>query len=453
METLAAHLNALAHTIKALLQSQPAEVPTEPGHEPVMGWEAEKFEYSTEGIDTGRLSGYSSFRPVWIRTFIAVQKKLEGTTDHQKALDLLVPYTSTFFNAGNSLQRLLNRITHAYLDLDQTDPDQWAADNIDRFLHQLQTHTIHAQAKAFLLGLILESESVALTPEVTLRRPRVEEIVSATPAFEISPIDILPFPTAVLDISRDIKTEEQAVFTEDIGQYVSVLQLFSVGGIYRKFLQVTTDAIISGAPPRATFGGAQAVALAPKFVIAQALEPKLITFFNYMQLHAPRFTGIDKPVNPLTVAFDRYLDACTDARIFERQVMNAIMGLEALFLDEHAELAYKLAMRCAKAMSFLGIDPLIVTKTIKTGYTIRSTFAHGSNLSSGKRSSLTNDFGSLHTIATRLANYLRISICAYIILSLEKTSFINSLDKALVTGGSGSKISIDLASLQQFLIL
>ena len=67
----------------------------------------------------------------------------------------------------------------------------------------------------------------------------------------------------------------------------------------------------------------------------------------------------------LTVAFDRYCDALLRQGILEERIANAVMGLEALLLDQNQELSYRLSLRLAKSLSFLNEEAKEVKKVIK----------------------------------------------------------------------------------------
>ena len=96
------------------------------------------------------------------------------------------------------------------------------------------------------------------------------------------------------------------------------------------------------------------------------------------------------------------------------------------------ELSYKLSMRCSKAMSFCGINAELARQVLKASYTIRSTFAHGSHLTNKNMEKYATQFGSTDSLATTIADYLRISICFYIILEMKKNIFVEDLDKAML---------------------
>src|SRR2546422_822861 len=91
----------------------------------------------------------------------------------------------------------------------------------------------------------------------------------------------------------------------------------------------------------------------------------------------------------LTIAHTRYKEALFETPLFENRVATAMMGLEALFLDETQELSYRLSVRVSKTISFLKRDPFEVRETIKDAYSIRSKFAHGNVLTHKDRRKLT----------------------------------------------------------------
>jgi len=117
------------------------------------------------------------------------------------------------------------------------------------------------------------------------------------------------------------------------------------------------------------------------------------------------------------------------------------------------ELSYKLTMRCAKAMSSCGVSGELAKRILKAGYSIRSTFAHGSHLDNKARSKYATQFGSLEALANSLADYLRISICSYIILSLKKEDIMNLLDSAMLSADSQASLESLFAPVHQYIVI
>jgi len=128
-----------------------------------------------------------------------------------------------------------------------------------------------------------------------------------------------------------------------------------------------------------------------------------------------------------------------------------MMGLEALFLDDDKELSFKLATRVSKIMSFLNHDPFAVRDSMKIAYSIRSTFAHGSLLSSREKRRLEMRYGDLNRIFRVTLDYLRLGILAAFLLPIGKEDMIDLTDDALIDTRQSTELEGRLSAVRSFL--
>ena len=145
-------------------------------------------------------------------------------------------------------------------------------------------------------------------------------------------------------------------------------------------------------------------------------------------------------MSPLTIAHDRYKEALFDAIVFENRIATAMMGLEALFLLETQELSYRLGTRVSKIMSFLKRNPFEVRDFMKTAYSIRSTFAHGSVLTHKEKKRLEGRYKDMGRILTAILDYLRLGILLSFLTDLSKEELLFLIDDSLID----NKKSIEL---------
>ena len=449
MEQLRQHLATLANKIQQLVNIERPQ----PQRELYFQYDWEKFEYSKNGIDLGQGRGRQFDKLNWFKAHHTIKQKLLNTTSYGEASKIVSPFSSDTFDAQYTLKKFVDKVIEANLPTGSSTIDHTVKELIDRCIHQLQGQTVNAHASMYLIGITLESDSIHLDRYCTLRRTTPNDISIPTPVFPTIPISNHPFPTAVLDIKMVIQEHEQINLYQDIERSIDILKLFGVGGTTIKSTTVTTDSLISNIPHETHHTSGAILLMAETFYLDKSKEEKLKAFFPYMKKHMPDLSGQNRKTNRLTVSFDRYTEACMEFRIFERKVMTAIMGLEALYSKDNAELAHKLSMRCAKSMSFCGLAPLEVLKTVKVGYNIRSKFAHGDPINNKDLNKYTTEFSDHREIAVLLCNYLRISICAYTILKLDKDSFLDSLDYAMLTMTDNQKLHDQFSPLQQYLAL
>jgi Apea-like HEPN len=454
MEKLKESLNDIAHAIQQLINNPMDGVPITPDYELYHHWEWEKFAYSETGIDSGPGSSTFSEEAVWHRVIMRLAEILDDSTTYKKALEVLAGNTQSVADPGHALLKFTTKVIETYLTSEADKQDQNVKEVIERFIHQFTTGELNAHAVVYLVGLTLESPSIQLSPQVNLRQTSSSDIGIPTPIFPDLYLDELPFPTAVLDIKAVVLYGQNSILPVQQAKSITILKLFAVSEVYIKYTTTGTDSLMSGVWTENTYKSATNLSEStpPNFYVTKEHEPKLAAFFNYMQTHMPNLIGLNRKTDHLSVSFDRYTDACTKSGTFERKVMNAIMGLEALYLNENMELSYKLAMRCSKTMSLCGLDPLETKRTIKAGYAIRSIFAHGAYLTKRDMEKYDKQFNGYSTIATRLCNYLRITICASIICNLKKDSFLDSLDNALLSEAESTMLYEEFLHLQQYLV-
>ena len=128
----------------------------------------------------------------------------------------------------------------------------------------------------------------------------------------------------------------------------------------------------------------------------------------------------------------------------EMFIMQSVMGLEAIWLTENDRetIGFKLKIRVAKILGLLGHDAEGTAKLITLGYSIRSSFAHGSPLKSDIFKKITRGAIKLNDLKLRLSEILRISIL-FSVLNLEqfhKGDFISLLNKAIYDNASNIEL-------------
>jgi hypothetical protein len=137
-------------------------------------------------------------------------------------------------------------------------------------------------------------------------------------------------------------------------------------------------------------------------------------------------------VDYISIAYERYCAGLLRANIFEERVANAVMGLEAVFLEEKLEVAYRCRLRTARALSYLGEDPKQVFSLLGDAYDARNAFAHGDRLSEKKRKKIETKRGDCEIVYRTAMNYLRKALVSSIVGNLGKSALIDLLDQSLV---------------------
>lgn len=116
------------------------------------------------------------------------------------------------------------------------------------------------------------------------------------------------------------------------------------------------------------------------------------------------------------------------------------MGLEALFLEKHQELVYRLRVRAAKLLGFLSERPTYVRDAISDAYGVRSTFAHGGRLSSRNKMNLEVRCQSVGGIVPLILTFVRKTIIAIPMVRWAKDDLIELIDDAFIERSSEDRL-------------
>jgi hypothetical protein len=174
-------------------------------------------------------------------------------------------------------------------------------------------------------------------------------------------------------------------------------------------------------------------------------EDKLQHFWERVEpcLPAEMYDFSNKKETPLAIAYERYCDGLFAREAVERKAAAAMMGLEALYLrrDELQELSYRLSLRVSKVLSKLDMNSDELQRHVKTGYRIRSLHVHGSHLSGKERKDVHKSGISPETLATRLLDYLRISVVHLICSGQDKKRFLDLVEESFVSRDKDDELS------------
>jgi len=215
-----------------------------------------------------------------------------------------------------------------------------------------------------------------------------------------------------------------------------ILRLFNVCGVKfgrQTFATKSPFAMIFGAVlrnERSYFVGNQSILALENFDAFQKFSAALSSRFPSELL--PSIEGGPRNITPITIAYERYCDSLSSLQSFERKIAFAVMGLEAIYLQELQELMYRLQLRVAKVMVNLGFEAEKIRPLISAGYLIRNKYVHGAHLDGKAIKKLEKDGHTLEGIALGILNCLRISILHLIVSGQSKDDFLALIDLSLI---------------------
>ncbi len=114
------------------------------------------------------------------------------------------------------------------------------------------------------------------------------------------------------------------------------------------------------------------------------------------------------------LAFHRYSDALLKSEINAYRILSSMTSFEAMFSDGSTEITYKIRLRVAGLLRFLGFDSVNIFNKIRDAYSLRSKLVHGVKTQENKKDLL--DFAQNYTY--EIVNYNR--LCLIIQLQLKQ---------------------------------
>lgn len=302
---------------------------------------------------------------------------------------------------------------------------------IEIFLKDLQLKELPSHAIVEVFGLQIQSKRIQLSKKL-----RIDQVTTNDLNFE-KPLGLGddlkdPFPTAFLRFDGKNHSEINILLKKTM----ILLHLYKLGAIRQRKKETYSDSVIFRGGGTEYYGNMQG--RAEDCVLTEkecAIFPK---FWKKLlkNLSLDPIQGFIDKFPYLNTAYDRFTDSLLTGTA-EFRISNAVMCLEALYLDENnEEISYKLRNRIARLLSLLDFDPENVLKDVSLAYSIRSAYVHGSQLSDDNEKKLKKIDNSRHDaleiILKKIQEYARVSLLNLIIYNKPKNEFLKLLEKAQI---------------------
>ncbi|GAA0722685.1 hypothetical protein J2744_000061 [Halorubrum trapanicum] len=340
---------------------------------------------------------------------------------------LIVPSPESSVTAY--IQSILNGAKNGVSDRD-------IARHISIFTSEIDSAPISWNPKIWILGLDIEDDSVQLEENITIRKPDEDDLVE-----EIRIEDDAGFnrratgmperaPTAIIEFSK--RAPDRRDIYDTIQVMISVLQLYDVGSVSSMKVDLHTESIIKPFPLPGRYNSPDTPF---SYTISESEISDLSLFYTHMyEVVEERLYSTDEQ-DYLTISFDRYENAIEENDSPESQLTSAIMSLEAMLLkdEEKGELSERLSRRADILLGLFGHQPIEISRKIKTAYSIRSRYVHGSETD--------QDYGE--DLVSDIVDYTRNCIVIYLLLSEDfpKEKLLSKLDNASVQAESREALS------------
>src|SRR6266567_4932152 len=424
-------LERLAEAIQEMARDAKETRAIESEEEPFWQTRVTEFEYTDGGITKVRTEGNYVTSTTWFRASVAMMKRV---AEHGTFASALADLERTYQPAGmrQSLERFAGTIVHGCLYSDPNHDFQRDTDTtIEKLLTELSGGPVVYRAKVEVVGIALRPEKVSLEPGISIRQPTKEDLEKRVRPIGFS-VHSNANPSAILEIElRSVRGQNQ-ILQAKVEQCVALLRLFDVGSVQWTSYEMSSESLLDSFG-HATMGSGDQVSALETSVVKSEDASKLQRFWRTLNVFLPKDVyDVHKQTSHITLAYDRYSDAVLHNGTIERRIANAVMGLEALFLEETQELSYRLGLRISKILSMVGRNPLRVREVIKEAYAIRSTFAHGGHLDYKAKKRLERKYGDVRTLLLSILDYLRASIIIMIVSRASKDELVDLIDDALL---------------------
>lgn len=299
--------------------------------------------------------------------------------------------------------------------------------NIDIFFDDLEGKPASLYLSAKMRGIVPEGTELILSNGIKLRRVREEDLTYEVPIYGLGHEgNLMSLPDSILAIS--LKTQNVIEVQTKIERLTILFSLYRETCAHYERYSIQTKSY-SQIGDIIFFKNIQ-FSHEPKTTIRKSDLISLIAFINHFE---PRITDAlvqGKPIDPLEISLKRYLESIKESMSIEEKLTRAVMGLEALFLENESELKYRLALRVSQLLGYLNEDPLKVFEKVSEAYEYRSSHVHGSVLSTEKQ-------WKVKEALDQIWRYLRKSILIWMAEDLsseaKKRSFLKQIDSSLIS--------------------
>lgn len=247
---------------------------------------------------------------------------------------------------------------------------------VETLLDDLEGKACRWDVKALLVGIVPESE-IKLSDNVVLRRVTETDLIYEVPAgarLFSSPLT-WPFYDSVLQAT--FVSHDPGQVQRRVDSLCLLLSLFRETGAYWNSCSLKPNSYLQ-------FGGqlrgGSVTARTPRAILRNDDRDAISQFVRNYESRIPNAVIDSRPVDPLEVSMKRYVDSIRGNLPVEERLTYAVMGLEAILLENETELRFRISLRAAQVLRYLNEDPGTVYSTVHTAYGYRSSHVHGSVL-------------------------------------------------------------------------
>ena len=417
-------------------------------------WKIDKFQYTEQGVTEPSAHTITDVIKIWHNTSDRIQESIKQSDEYMCALDFISECVKEEEKRFSFLEDFISMLISRRLN-DPKFSDSELYVLIINFIKEINGKPLRYGVNVELNGVVILADDVNFAvndTEILLRKTRIEDLEKEISSYDSTVSPFYGGTSAILDIAFFGRSAREIQIK--VTQAVAILRLFKVGSVkYNSYCmrsEFVTDFL-----GRGTLNAGESEKAMEKSVIRDKDIQQLVKFWEMMFNRLPLnfYDFGEQSLDYRVISYKRYCDALLQNGVIERRIASAVMGLEGLFLrsSEKQELSYRLKMRIAKLLSFLGYEPYLVRDIVNKAYEVRSNFVHGSHLLDKDKKNLENRFGDIRfSFLLSLLDFLRASIIVMILLKKTKDKLISLIDDALVNRASETELVSMLDEIKEF---
>lgn len=399
-----------------------------PEEEPCIRWKWEGYQYTSEGIKTSKGSTEDFIKKSWWHSIHELMAIVSKTRQFQTVQDNLSTIIINKDSIPQATYKYSERLVQIYLETLNLQALEYI---VNSFYDEAKTGNFKSIVRVEIIGAILNFDMVDISNDITLYKTTEKDIeYEIAKEYQHNTWPIFHHPTVIL--KQNFINISQVQLQQEIEKSIVLLRLFKVGSVDDISYRTDMDSFLSILIGSLHKGSIQRPILFYEINPADItrLKKYWLTFKTIIPLN---FYDFITPKNDsLVIAYIKYKDALALTAMIENQIATTIAGIEALILENDAELQYRISLRVAKLMGLIGDDSSSVRNIMKIAYAIRSTFAHGSFFSENEKKKLEKKGVPIKQIALKTMDYLRSLILIIILTKYSKRQLIDGIEKSIL---------------------
>ncbi|MFY9484849.1 MAG: hypothetical protein WAP74_04545 [Patescibacteria group bacterium] len=432
-QQLSDKLNLLVTRAGTIVQNGIVEKKFLPDFETYFHWKLRHFNYGDRGVENPSADGEYTTKKVWFRATNQALREVHQVSEYKISVnELLVAYPGRKDTVKRDIDSLLGVVVKHHFD-NPRKAKTASAKFVVQFISELSNLRFKSGAQVELQGIVLKPKKIRPVKGIIIRQTQSDDLEKEVPYYRFSLQNYMLGDISAI-ATVELPTDRANEIQKRVEKLIVMLRLFKVASVKYVSYQMYSDSILDFLSRGTMKSGSREVATEIG-VIDRMDEQKLRKFWKKLDLTLPvnlYGSASDQNVDHISIAYAHYSDTLMRHNVIEGRIAGAVMGLEALILEDTKELSYKLGMRLSKIMSFLGENPRQIRKCLYDAYVARSTFAHGSRLKPNVFRKLNSRYGDIKNLLLNTLEYLRKLIVIMVVLKIDKNSFIEQIDYACI---------------------